>query len=197
MAINIKLNEINTSNAHLLPKPAQWVLALFLILILWGVGYYFQFSDQFNEISALEDQEVQLREQYTKKSNEAAQLDNLRQEVKEIREIFNVLVKQLPTDAEVPNLIQELHQAGATNGMRMNSVVPMKEISDDTVTTLPYKISISGDYAQISQFVRDVGHLSRIVTLDSLNLKNDEKNKDKNILVLDAVANTYKAVPIK
>ena len=108
------------------------------------------------------------------------------------------MLKQLPTDAEIPNLIQELHQAGSTNGLRLDSVAPLQPENDGPIQKLPYQISITGKYSQISQFTRDVGDLSRIITLDSLKLVNaseDQEGKgNKGELTLSAIATTYKAV---
>ena len=137
--------------------------------------------------------EIELKETYTQKSIEAANLDNLKEEFAAIRSSFNVLLKQLPTDAEIPNLIQELHQAGATNGLRMDSVVPQAPVNDGPIQALPYEIAITGKYSQISQFARDVGKLSRIITLESLKIGN--KDDKSNLLTLSATANTYKARP--
>lgn len=111
-----------------------------------------------------------------------------------LRQSFDVLLKQLPTDAEIPNLIQELHQAGATNGLRMDSVTPKAPVNDGPIQVLPYDIAITGQYRQINQFTRDVGALSRIITLDSLNVSKS-KDEKSNQLTLSATANTYKARP--
>ena len=134
-----------------------------------------------------------------RKSIQAASLNNLKAELASIRSAFDVLLKQLPTDAEIPNLIQELHQAGSTNGLRLDSVAPLQPENDGPIQKLPYQISITGKYSQISQFTRDVGDLSRIITLDSLKLVNAGEDKEgkgnKGELTLSAIATTYKARP--
>ena len=117
-----------------------------------------------------------------------------------IRSAFDVLLKQLPTDAEIPNLIQELHQAGSANGLRLDSVVPQAPVNDGPIQKLPYEISITGKHNQISQFARDVGGLSRIITLESLKLSQAADGKSgkegkSDILTLSATATTYKARP--
>ena len=52
-----------------------------------------------------EEREAELKETYTKKSIEAASLDNLKAELASNRSSFDILLKQLPTDAEIPTLI--------------------------------------------------------------------------------------------
>lgn len=194
MAKNLKLTEANLNNLHLLAFPAQIGLACLLAVVILIAAYLAIYRSQINELDSLNNTEIQLKDEYTQKSIEAANLDALREELIQIRSAFNILLKQLPTDAEIPNLIQELHQAGATNGMRMNSVIPAKIVTDESgqIKKLPYQISISGNYNQLNQFTRDVGKLSRIVTLSDLKLKNDDKNTN---LTLEALANTYQALP--
>lgn len=191
MAKSIKLNEININNLYQLNQPAKLVVALVVVVLVLVLAYFAVFNGQLGKISDLKQEEDKLKETYTQKSDQVAGMDALQEELKQINISFNVLVKQLPTQAEIPNLLQELHQAAASNGLRMDSVEPKDVINDGTIQKLPYSISLSGSYAQISQFTRDVGQLSRIVTLDTLNLKQNEKGGG---LTLSALANTYKAL---
>lgn len=192
MANNKKLKDVDLQTLHLLNKPAKLAVAALVVVAVLGAGYFAVFRTQLEELAASKQKEEELKVSYTEKTIQAASLDNLKAELVAIRSSFDVLLKQLPTDAEIPNLIQELHQAGATNGMSMNSVTPQPTQNDGPIQILPYAISITGKYDQISQFARDVGSLSRIITLESINLSNEEKG-DK--LTLTATANTYKARP--
>ena len=98
-----------------------------------AVGYAAVFREQLETLSTQEEREVELKETYTKKSIEAASLDNLKAELASIRSSFDILLKQLPTDAEIPILIQELHQAGSANGLRLDSVIPQVPVNDGPI----------------------------------------------------------------
>lgn len=192
MANNIDLNTLYKQG-----KATQIGAIAFLIAIILGVGYLVFFKDQWEQLKQLEAKEEELKQEYSNKALQAASLPILKEELEQIRLAFNVLLKQLPTDAEIPNLIQELHQAGAKNSMRMDSVKPLSPIDDENVQKLPYEISISGNYEQIAQFTRDVGRLSRIITLDTINLAPSNDKDSNGLLTLKANANTYKALPPK
>ncbi|MFC3874491.1 type 4a pilus biogenesis protein PilO [Neisseria musculi] len=192
MAAN-SLKNLDIKTLHLLNMPSKLALAGLVVAGVLVLGYVALFRSQLEALDAASAKEIELKETYTKKSIEAANLDNLKAELDAIRSSFNVLLKQLPTDAEIPNLIQELHQAGATNGLRMDSVAPGASVNDGPIQVLPYEIAITGKYSQISQFARDVGTLSRIITLESLKISN--KDDKSNLLTLSATANTYKARP--
>lgn len=194
---NKKLKDLDIQNLHLLSTPAQFALAGLVVVSVLTLLYFAIFRDQMENLSAAEDKEVQLKETYTKKSIEAASLNNLTAELASIRSAFNVLLKQLPTDAEIPTLIQELHQAGSSNGLRLDSVLPQPTINDGPIQKLPYEIAVTGKFNQITQFTRDVGELSRIITLESLKLGSASQSKDtkSDLLTLNATATTYKARP--
>ncbi|ASK26837.1 type IV pilus inner membrane component PilO [Neisseria chenwenguii] len=194
---NKKLKDMDVQSLHLLNMPTKCVLAGLAVAGVLAVGYFGVFRGQLETLSQAEAKEVELKETYTKKSIEAASLDNLKAELASIRSAFDVLLKQLPTDAEIPTLIQELHQAGATNGLRLDSVTPQAPENDGPIQKLPYAIAITGKYDQISKFTRDVGELSRIITMESLKIShaNADKNGKNDQLTLSATATTYKARP--
>ena len=189
MAQKIDLNTLYKQN-----KLVQLGAGIVIVLLLLVAGYFAVFKGQWEEFETLQQKEEQLKQEYQSKADQAANLPVLKDELEKIRTAFNVLLKQLPTDAEIPNLIQELHQAGAKNSMRKNSVKPLPPVDHDNVQQLPYEISISGNYEQIAQFIRDVGRLSRIVTLDKINLAPADAKDSNGILTLTANANTYKAL---
>jgi type IV pilus assembly protein PilO len=196
MATNIDLKAIDLNSLSQQGKPVQLGIAGGIIVIILVLAYFFVYSGQNAQLSQLRQEEEELKQTYTEKSKQAANLDVLKAELDSINGLFNSLLKQLPTQAEIPNLIQELHECATKNGLNMDSITPVGQNADNkaeqqVIQTLPYKITLTGNYNQISQFIRDVGKLSRIVTLNSIVLKRNDKD---NTLTLNAVANTYKAL---
>ena len=199
MAKNIDLKAIDLNSLPQQSKPVQLGIAGAIIVIILILAYFFVYSGLNEQISQLRQEEETLKQTYTEKSRQAAHLDALKAELDSINGSFNILLKQLPTQAEIPNLIQELHECATKNGLNMDSLTPTQVQNTDTdknseqqiIQTLPYYITLTGNYNQISQFLRDVGKLSRIVTLNSIVIKRNEKD---NTLTLNAVANTYKAL---
>lgn len=186
----LDLQNIDVQNLHTLNFPAKLGLAIALIIIILGLGYYFQFNNQWTMLKDAEAKEIELKAEYEKKSVQAANLEVLEKELEELNKVFNVLLKQLPTQAEIPNLIQELNRAATDNTLRIGELAPSKSINDGAIEILPYKLSITGNYEQVVQFTRDVGALSRIITLSGINIT----PKD-NEITLSAIASTYKARP--
>ncbi|HFC5894267.1 TPA: type 4a pilus biogenesis protein PilO [Neisseria lactamica] len=202
MASKSSKNNLDFNNLHLLNLPARLFIALLAVAAILGGGYAGLFKSQLESLEEYEAKETKLKNTYKQKSIDAASLDNLKEELAAIRSAFNIMLKQLPTDSEIPNLVQELHQAGSSNGLRLDSVIPQPPVDDGPIQRLPYSISITGNYNQISQFTRDVGSLSRIITLESLKITQSAENGGgadgkSSILNLSAIATTYKAKSIE
>ena len=181
--------DLTLDSLYLQPAPVKLLLGLVIIAAILGLGWFVKYKEQKETLEDKQAQEETLKAEFKQKANKAAKLPILKQELIELEEQFAVLVKQLPTEAEIPNLIQELNQAGSNNSLQMSSTKPLKSEKDGPVEILPYSISTKGSYDQFTKFARDVGALSRIVVLNAVNVTPD---KDGN-LVLDARANTYKA----
>ena len=184
--------DLDFKNLHELNNPLKYGLACLLIIIILGLGYLFFFKEQLAELDVAKEKEVSLKETFRQKSIQAANLNNLKLELEALRASFDQLLKQLPTDKEIPNLIQELNQAASKNGLQLSGLFPLEPINDGAIQRLPYNLSISGQYDQVAKFARDIGELSRIITLSQLNIKKDDKT---GLITLDAIANTYKARP--
>lgn len=190
----MKKNELDIQKLHLAPKIVQMLFAVILAVLIVVAGYFAQFQTQWEDIKAAEEKETELKGQYEQKAIQAASLASLQAELKMIEESIEYLVKQLPTSSEIPNLIQELHEKAAKNGLSLASVVPQTSQVDGNIERLPHLISVTGSYEQLSNFMRDVGTMSRIVTLSGVSIAPTSQNKNK--LTLTALANTYKAVDV-
>ncbi|WP_037587371.1 type 4a pilus biogenesis protein PilO [Stenoxybacter acetivorans] len=188
---NLNLKEIDLKNLYKLGAPIQMGVAVLVGIAVLVLAWFLVLSSIRADTANLVVEEDKLRQEYEEKSIQAANLDAYQTELDNLHTSFNALLKRLPTEAEIPNLIQELHQAAATNGMRIDSLTPQAPVTEDSVERLPYTTSLTGNFDQISRFLRDVGHLSRIVTLDALTLRKDNKSDN---LILNATANTYKAL---
>lgn len=202
MASKSSKTNLDLNNLHLLNLPARLFIALLVVAAVLGLGYAGLFKSQMESLEEYEAKETELKNTYKQKSIDAASLNNLRDELASIRSAFDIMLKQLPTDAEIPNLVQELHQAGSSNGLRLDSVMPQPPVDDGPIKKLPYSISITGNYEQISQFTRDVGSLSRIITLESLKIAQSPENGGNpdgksSILNLSAIATTYQAKSVE
>ena len=92
------LNPQDVGTWPLAPRLATLV-GLF-ILILAG-GWWFLWNEQLETLTAREQEEVKLKDEFIAKKTQAANLDLYRQQLNEIDRSFGALLRQLPSKSEV------------------------------------------------------------------------------------------------
>jgi len=174
--------------------PGQWPLAprvlcaLGVMLAVVGVGYYFYWSNQFDEQDTLVQAEMKLRDEYKLKTMQAVNLDALRAQKAQVDQYVERLQKQLPSKAEMASLLSDINQAGIGRGLQFDLFKPGQVVVKDYYAELPIDIKVTGSYHDIGSFAGDMANLSRIVTLNNMALA---AGKD-GTLTLDAVAKTFR-----
>ena len=178
-------------------NPGQWpllvqlvVFAIIFVLIL-AAGWKFDWSGQREEIASLSKKEVALKETYEKKQKKAANLQPLKEQMKEMQESFGDMLRQLPNKTEVDALIVDISQQGLAAGLQFDLFKPGGERPGEFYATLPIDISVRGSYHQLGEFVSGIASLPRIVTVHNINIK---PGKDGNTLTMSAIAQTYRAL---
>ena len=180
-----RLNIRDVGNWPMLPKIG--FLALLLVVIV-GLGAFFDWKDQYEALQAAEAQELKLRDEYAQKKAKAVNYDLYVAQLKEVEQSFGALVKQLPNRAEIDALLTDVNQAGLGRGLQFELFRPAaQERMAEFYAELPISIKITGNYHDMGAFASDVAQLPRIVTLNDLVI-----NNDKGRLALEGVAKTFR-----
>jgi type IV pilus assembly protein PilO len=75
-------------------------------------------------------------------------------------EVMRLLV---PTGNELPSLLEQVSTAARREGLDIASVEPQPVVHGETFDTYRYKVSITGGYHALAEFMTNVGSLQRIV----------------------------------
>lgn len=162
------------------------LLALFILIIF--VAYYFVWSDQLAQIDSERAKTEQLKSTFVDKKKIAVNLPAYRKQLDDIEKQFGALLKQLPGKSEMDALLTDINQAGLGRGLQFELFKPAaSETAKEFYAELPITIRITGSYHDIGAFAGDIGKLSRIVTLNDINL-----SAVKEGLAMDATAMTYR-----
>lgn len=178
----------NVGSWPLLPRIALWTTVVFACVV---IGYFFVWQGQMQDLDALREQELTLKEQYRGKLQQAINLDELRRQKEQVNEYVLTLEKQLPSKAEMDALLSDINQAGTGRGLQFELFRPGQVTMRDYYVELPIALKVSGHYHDLGAFASDVANLPRIVTLNNLNLQTTKDAKDL-ILSLDATAKTFR-----
>jgi len=160
---------------------------LLCILILFA-GYHFLIKDQFSQLKAVKAKEPQLKTTFREKKALAINLDAYKLQMVEAEETFGILLKQLPNQSEIPDLLIDMTQTGLSRGLQFEQIKPGALVQKDFYAEKIVNISAKGKYHQIANFVSDIAALPRIINIDSFNLT---RINQSDLLEIDAVTKTY------
>lgn len=103
---------------------------------------------------------------------------------------LEVLRRLVPTENEVPALLESVSTAARRAGLEISDVQPDGVINGDQFDTYRYKIGVTGPWHQVAEFLTNVGSMPRIVSPINLTLtassRAGERRPKKNEQFLDA-----------
>lgn len=172
------------------PMPVKILIWVLLLIAVLAFGYYYHIDGLQAELASAKKQESALRKDFEKKSFQVANLDAYREQLKEMEESFGALISQLPSDTEVPGLLEDITNKGMMNGLRIQSIDLRPEKSREFYVELPIAIAASGSYHDLGAFISGMAGLPRIVTLHDFNIS--AKGNDTNNLQMKIIAKTYR-----
>ncbi|RVD78556.1 type 4a pilus biogenesis protein PilO [Pseudomonas koreensis] len=167
---NIDFNDLDTSNIASWPAAVKTIAGVLLAVLVLALGYNFFISDMDNQLEAKRQEEDTLKEQFASKAHMAANLELYTQQMKEMENSFGVLLRQLPSDTEVPGLLEDITRTGLGSGLEFEEIKLLPEVTQPFYIELPIQITVTGGYHDLATFVSGVAGLPRIVTLHDFEL---------------------------
>ena len=186
---NFDVNDIDFEKIGIWPVPAKIFVAVLLVAIVFAATYYVWIKDLNMQLDTIVQKEATLKETYRKKSFEAANLDAYRAQMVEMKSTFDSLLSRLPTDTEVPGLLEDIDTRGSESGLTINSIKLEAERTAEYYIELPISIDVEGGYHDLGGFVSGVAGMPRIVTLHDYSIT---RKKDSAELAMKISAKTYR-----
>jgi len=192
MSILDDLKSLDPNDPGRWPLPVRigFVSVVFVVLSA-ALFYFFVWSDQKPRLDQAAAQEQELRNTFKFKHSKAVNLSVYQQQLQDIERSFGALLRQLPGRTEVPNLLVDISQVGVGAGLEEKLFQPSPEIKKDFYAELPIRIRLSGSYHQMGEFVSGIAALPRIVTLDGITIRPENRDFYDN-LTFELTAKTYR-----
>ncbi|TAA24337.1 type 4a pilus biogenesis protein PilO [Pseudoxanthomonas winnipegensis] len=161
----IKISELDFNNIGGWPRNYKigfCVLVGALVLIL---AYLLVFRGQAEELEGLESQESTLRGEFEQKAGRAANLQPLKQQLAQMEQVLQQMLRQLPSKTEMPDLIVDISQTALSSGLTNELFQPGEESQKEFYAEKPIALRMVGSYHQFGAFVSGVASLPRVVIL--------------------------------
>lgn len=150
---------------------AQKVLGLIVILIAFVVGFWFVVLEPIqNDMAAAEAQLQQLQREKERldqlKRNRAIVLDQL----DKLKRQLLIAQEKLPQDAEIPSLLQRIHNQAKTAGLDITLFQRQPDQEQQFYVEIPVRMNLEGTYDELANFLYYVGRMTRIVNMKNLSM---------------------------
>ena len=189
------LNEFDLSDLDM-ENIGSWPMALKVIPLgllyaaILIAGFYFHVEDLNKRLSVVEQEEQTLRQDFEKKAFEAANLEAYKAQLVEMEQRFGALVAQLPSETEVPGLLEDITDKGEMNGLSIKRIDLLAEQAQTFYIELPIAIEAVGSYHDLGAFISGMAGLPRIVTLHDFEITLDADAAP--MLEMSILAKTYR-----
>ncbi|MBB2493791.1 type 4a pilus biogenesis protein PilO [Aquipseudomonas ullengensis] len=187
----VDLADLDVNNLGSWPAPVKAITCLLLLIVALLLGYNFYLKDLQGALEKSRTEENTLKEQFSSKAFLAANLEAYKSQMKEMEESFGTLLRQLPSDTEVPGLLEDITRTGLGSGLEFEEIKLQPEVVQQFYIELPIQISVVGGYHDLATFVSGVASLPRIVTLHDFDIKPAEEGSTSK-LRMSVLAKTYR-----
>lgn len=187
----VDLSDLDMNNLGSWPAPVKFIACVLLLIVILALGYNFHLKDLQAQLEQRRAEEVSLKEQFSSKAFQAANLEAYKKQMAEMEESFGAMLRQLPSDTEVPGLLEDITRTGLGSGLEFEEIKLLDEVTQQFYIELPIQISVVGAYHDLATFVSGAASLPRIVTLHDFDIKPLAAG-DASRLRMNILAKTYR-----
>jgi type IV pilus assembly protein PilO len=185
------LNQI--LDAILERSTAQKIAMLAVTVILMIALYYsFLFGPRADELAKLADSVEIARNEKTVKTQKAANLSRLRQDLQHLDAELRKAIAQLPEKREIPELLSSISSKAQQSGLDVLLFRPRAESYQEFYAEVPVDITVKGNFYNTVNFFDEVGRMDRLVNIDNIGFKNPTVSGDNVVLETTSVATAFR-----
>ena len=168
---DFRAEDLDLTQSGQWPVLVKMIFWAFLFAVILAAGWWFVIKGKQAQLQTEVAKEATLKTQFESKAFQVANLPALRQQMVDMEAQFGALLRQLPSDTEVPGLLEDITSTGIGAGLEFDSINLQPEIQREYYIELPIQISVRGSFHELGGFVSGVAGLPRIVTLHDFQIQ--------------------------
>lgn len=174
----VSLRDLDFNNIGSWPRQAKIGFCAILGLLILFLAYWLFVRDKRDELAQLEQTESSLRAEFEEKQGRAANLEPLKQQLAQMEQVLQQMLRQLPSKTEMPDLIVDISQTALATGLQNELFQPEPEVPKEFYAEKPISLRMIGSYHQFGAFVSGVASLPRVVIMTFHNISLKPRSKD-------------------
>jgi len=162
------------------------------IILIAALYYSFLYSPRADEVAKLSDSVEIAHNEKPVKTQKAANLPRLRQDLQRLDAELKKAIAQLPDKKEIPDLLSSISSKAQESGLDILLFRPRAEAFQEFYAEVPVDITVKGNFHNTVNFFDEVGRMDRLVNIDNIGLKNPTVNGDNVVLETTSVATAFR-----
>lgn len=144
------------------------------VAVVLCAAYFFLLYRPALEDIAVKEQELTVVQQDLRRAREIEEnIDELRREAEKWQELVNLFEQRLPTQREIPRLVETFEAISDEVGLRVElSTLPT--LRDASKETIPYKVICRGSFHDIVTFINRLEKDDRYLKVSDLEIDEEE-----------------------
>ncbi|MBP8008060.1 MAG: type 4a pilus biogenesis protein PilO [Thiopseudomonas sp.] len=187
----VDFSELDLNNIGSWPAAVRALACLIVLVAVLALGYFMHLTNLQDTLDSSKQEENDLKVQFTSKVKQAANLEEYKEQMKLMEASFEALLRQLPSDTEVPGLLEDITSAGLNSGLEFEEIKLLPEVIQQFYIELPIQVKVFGSYHDLATFVSAVAGMPRIVTLHDFSIKPVVEGNSSR-LAMNILVKTYR-----
>jgi Tfp pilus assembly protein PilO len=165
---------------------ADWIILGIgcFLLVLVTLVYFVAMSLLGSQMEQLNAQIAMKQQEVDEARTVAARRDGLLAEIAHVRTKITRFEEQLPTNKEVPRLLNQFQQIAELSGVTYQSITAEPIDEKDLYMRIPFKVKINGTYPVIGEFLRSLEFGNRFIKVEDLDIGPQEKGMSEANFVI-------------
>lgn len=157
--------DLDFQNSGNWPQGVKMTFCVLLFGVICLLGWYFQIRGQQEDLERRQGEERTLKADFSIKQAKAVNLEALRQQLEEMKDMLRQMLRQLPSKTEMPELLVDISQTALSSGIENDLFQPGAEVIKEFYAEKPITLRMVGSYHQFGAFISGVASLPRVVIL--------------------------------
>lgn len=183
-------SNLNPREIYAWPISMQLFVGFVASLFVLGLGVALHLFPMNDKLEASVKKEENLKKEWIDKKRQAINLDLHKEQLEQITQDSDNLLKQLPNKSQIERLLLDINQVGVSRGLVFDLFKPENEKVLEFYAELPIKIKVRGSYEALGNFASDLGNLSRVVVITDMVL--NPLNDSQEVLKMEALIKTFR-----
>lgn len=149
------------------------------LLVLVTLVYFLAMSLLGDQITQLDKQVAAKQAEVNEAKAVAARKEGLMAEITLVRQRIRNFEDKLPTDKELPRLLNQFQQIAELSGVKYRSITAEPIDEKELYVRIPFKVKVEGTYPVIGEFLRSLEFGNRFIKIEDLEIGPQQKGSSE------------------